>query len=43
MVTQHYLDALPPEVRDHLTCRVVDALVPMVQKHDIDGLVMGTE
>ena len=43
MVTQHYLDALPPEVRDHLTCRVVDALVPVVQKHDIEGLVMGTE
>jgi len=43
MVTQHYLDALPPEVRDHLTCRVVDVLVPVIQKHDIEGLVMGTE
>ncbi len=43
MVTQDYLDALPPVVRDHLTCRVVDALVPVTQKHDIEGLVMGVE
>ena len=43
MVTQDYFDALPPVVRDHLTCRVVSALVPVTQKHDIEGLVMGTE
>ena len=43
MVTQDYHDALPRHVRDHLVCRVVDALVPVVQKHDIEGLVMGVE
>ena len=41
MVTQAYYDALPPVVRDHLTCRVVEKLAPIVQKHDIEGLVMG--
>ena len=30
-------------VRDHLVCRVVDRLVPVTQKHDIEGLVMGVE
>jgi hypothetical protein len=30
-------------VRDHLVCRVVDTLVPVTQKHDIEGLVMGVE
>lgn len=43
MVTQDYHDALPPSVREHLVCRVVDKLVPVTQKHDIEGLVMGTE
>jgi hypothetical protein len=43
MVTQDYYDALPAQVRDHLVCRVVDTLVPVTQKHDIEGLVMGTE
>ena len=43
MVTQDYYDALPQSVRDHLVCRVVDKLVPVTQKHDIEGLVMGTE
>ena len=43
MVTQAYYDALPPVVRDHLICRVADTLVPVTQKHDIEGLVMGTE
>jgi ectoine hydroxylase-related dioxygenase (phytanoyl-CoA dioxygenase family) len=41
MVTQSYYDALPPVVRDQLVCRVVDTLVPITQKHDIEGLVMG--
>ena len=41
MVTQAYYDALPAVVRDHLVCRVVDQLIPVVQKHDIEGLVMG--
>jgi hypothetical protein len=43
MVTQDYYDALPAVVREHLICRVVDELVPVTQKHDIEGLVMGTE
>ncbi len=43
MVTRPFHDALPPSVRDHLVCRVVEALVPITQKHDIEGLVMGTE
>ena len=43
MVTQEYFDALPPSVREHLVCRVVEALVPVTQKHDIEGLVMGVE
>jgi hypothetical protein len=41
MVTQGYYDALPPLVRDHLICRIVDKLTPVRQKHDIEGLVMG--
>lgn len=43
MVTRAFHDALPAKVRDHLACRVVDALAPIVQKHDIEGLVMGSE
>lgn len=43
MVTQDYYDALPAKVRDHLVCRVVDKLIPVTQKHDIEGLVMGVE
>lgn len=42
-VTQPYWDALPPVVRNHLTARVVETLTPVVQKHDIEGLVMGVE
>jgi hypothetical protein len=41
MVTKAYYAALPPVVRDHLVCRVVDKLAPVTQKHDIEGLVMG--
>ena len=43
MVTPDYFDALPQSVKDHLVCRVVDTLVPVTQKHDIEGLVMGAE
>ena len=43
MVTQDYYDGLPQSVREHLVCRVVDTLVPITQKHDIEGLVMGAE
>ena len=40
-VTRGYFDSLPARVRDHLTCRVVDRLEPIVQKHTIEGLLMG--
>ncbi len=43
MVTQGYFDSLPQSVREHLVCRVVDKLVPVTQKHDIEGLVMGAD
>jgi phytanoyl-CoA dioxygenase PhyH len=43
MVTQDYYDALPDSVKKHLVCRVVDTLIPVTQKHDIEGLVMGVE
>ena len=43
MVTRDFHDALPPEARDHLVCRVVDRLEPIVQKHAIEGLVMAGE
>lgn len=39
MVTQDYHDALPQSVRDHLVCRIADKLIPVTQKHDIEGLV----
>lgn len=43
MVTQAYFDTLPQAARDHLVCRVVPELIPVTQKHDIEGLVMGVE
>ena len=43
MVTPDYWEALPPSVRRHLVCSVVDELVPISQKHDIEGLEMGEE
>jgi hypothetical protein len=43
MVTRDYYDGLPGIVREHLVCRVVDELVPVTQKHGIEGLVMGVE
>jgi hypothetical protein len=42
-VRSAFLESLPAVVRDHLVCRVVDELEPIVQKHDIEGLMMGTE
>lgn len=41
MVTHDFYNSLPQPVRDHLICRIVDQLVPVTQKHDIEGLVMG--
>ena len=43
MVTKAYHEALPAQVKQHLVCRIVDELVPVTQKHDIEGLVMGVE
>jgi len=40
-VTQAYWDALPDEVRKHLTCRVVASLEDIYQAHTIEGLRMG--
>jgi len=42
-VRSAFLESLPAAVRKHLVCRVVDDLEPIVQKHDIEGLMMGTE
>ncbi len=43
MVTPAYHASLPEDVRRHLVCSVVDELVPITQKHDIEGLVMGAD
>jgi hypothetical protein len=42
-ITPAFEASLPPGLRDHLLCRVVDALEPITQRHDIEGLVMGVE
>lgn len=39
--TRAFNEALPAALRRHMTCRVVDALEPIVQAHTIEGLVMG--
>ncbi len=38
-VTPGYFAALPSRIRDHLTCRVVDRLTPVIQHHEIEGLL----
>lgn len=38
-VTRGYFEALPAQVTDHLTCRVVDSLRTVVQHHEIEGLL----
>jgi Phytanoyl-CoA dioxygenase (PhyH) len=43
MVTPAFHESLPEDIRRRLVCRVVDELVPVTQKHDIEGLVMGTD
>ncbi|KUN33455.1 phytanoyl-CoA dioxygenase [Streptomyces longwoodensis] len=40
-VTRGFWERLPERVRRHLDCPVVDELVPVTQKHTIEGLVMG--
>ena len=39
--TRPYHASLPPSVRDHLSCRVVDRLVEIEQAHSIEGLLEG--
>ena len=39
--TRAYYETLPQSVRQHLTCRVVEKLEPIVQAHSIEGLMMG--
>jgi hypothetical protein len=43
MVTHDFFAGLPETVREHLVCRAVDQLVPVTQKHDIEGLVLGID
>ena len=43
MVTRDFYETLPVQVRKHLVCRVVDELVPIVQKHQIEELVLGLD
>ena len=38
-VTPGYLAQLPPAVRDHLDCRILDRLTPVTQHHVIAGLL----
>jgi len=38
-MTRGYWEALPPRVKDHLTCRVVERLETVIQHHVIDGLL----
>ncbi len=40
-LTRAFYATLPEAVRQHLTCRVVDTLEPIVQAHTIEGLMMG--
>ncbi len=42
-VTEGYWRALPEEARRHLAARIVAEPEPVVQKHDIEGLVMGAD
>ena len=40
-MTHRFYDSLPPELRAHLLCRLVDQLEPIMQGHTIEGLMMG--
>jgi hypothetical protein len=40
-VTSDYHASLPAHLREHLVCRVVEQLEPIVPKHQIEGLLMG--
>ncbi|HEY0455516.1 MAG TPA: phytanoyl-CoA dioxygenase family protein [Verrucomicrobiae bacterium] len=40
-VTAEFFESLPEEMRPHMKCRIVEKLVPIIQGHTIEGLVMG--
>lgn len=40
-ITRSYYEKLPQALKDHLTCRIVEQLEPIVQAHTIEGLMMG--
>jgi ectoine hydroxylase-related dioxygenase (phytanoyl-CoA dioxygenase family) len=40
-LTRGFYETLPQSLKDHLTCRLVDALEPIHQGHTIEGLMMG--
>ncbi|RPD45511.1 phytanoyl-CoA dioxygenase [Hymenobacter sediminis] len=40
-ITRAYYATLPESLKQHLTCRLVDTLEPIVQAHTIEGLMMG--
>jgi ectoine hydroxylase-related dioxygenase (phytanoyl-CoA dioxygenase family) len=39
--TRSFYESLPGDLRDHLTCRVVEKLEPIHQAHTIERLMMG--
>ena len=40
-ITKKFYQQLPENLKQHLTCRLVDELEPIVQGHTIEGLMMG--
>jgi len=40
-ITKRFYETLQQYLKDHLTCRLVDELEPIVQGHTIEGLMMG--
>ncbi|HEX8656739.1 MAG TPA: phytanoyl-CoA dioxygenase family protein, partial [Hymenobacter sp.] len=40
-ITRAFYETLPASLKQHLTCRLVDELEPIVQGHTIEGLMMG--
>jgi hypothetical protein len=40
-VTKAFYKTIPPGLQQHLDCRIVDRLEPIVQGHTIEGLMMG--
>ncbi len=40
-ITRAFYATLPESLKEHLTCRLVDKLEPIMQGHTIEGLMMG--